>query len=532
MCKSSVRRAWMIVLALFFMAGAAVGQIAVPQLQNPIAWGWVLQSNVGLMTVPPLESPADDSTQADQQMGTQTSGNAPPQTSDGTNNQPADGSASQDLMGSQSSMDTQGRTEGNPPPTNSPSSTPYDSTSSTSDATAPGTVVTNANSSSSRLGGILPFHIQPDGVKIGPLYLTNLSDSFFYAVSNSPGFPIQTYTGNSISANLVYTRSIGQGNFAVDAREQFSLSGTQPFFNQSLGASYNDQLTERWSVGIAAQFIYFQNSILANPQYLLNYQNGGPTLQTLFAQQRGSTMYESNSIAFSYQVNGRTHITLSPIIGATFLDQQGGWSSSHQFGGAIGVTRDFTSNLTMGVFYNLSHSVTSGVSNSPGWNNQSLGFSLDYKFGRSWTIAGSLAASGQLMAQIWTLTPTGSVKIAKSFSKSSIAAAYTRAEASSVFVSSGFYDQGDISFNQRLGQKINFNVGVGEFRTINAGINQSGKRAGGGMSYQWRPRVSLNASYNFGQQNGTEASNFSPFLGTTNAFSIGVNWQLCSNAGR
>jgi hypothetical protein len=529
MCKSLVGRVWMMALVLLCCAVAAAGQVAVPQLQNAISWGWVPQTNLSVMPLPLANPSADDSAQTDQQIGTQSSKNTNSQSSSNSEAQTPDGAASQD----QGVDDGQSQVS-NVAPTDATTTQQGNESSSSNSSSAPPSVpvLTNTNSSSSRLGSLFPLKMQPDGVKIGPLYVTDVSDSFFYAVNTVPGAPTETFAGNSIQANIIYNKEFGQGNLVVDAREQFSVSQANPFFNQSVGATFTDQLTERWSAAITAQFVYFQNSILANPQYLLSYQNAGLTQQTLFAMQRGYTMYESNSIAFSYQISGRTQITLSPILGATFLDQEGGWSSSHQFGGSVAVTRSFTPNLNLGAFYSLSHTVTTGVTDSPAWNSQSLGVSFDYKFRQSWTISGSLAASGQLLAQVWTLTPTGSIRVMKSFGNSSLSAAYTRAEASNVFVSSGFYDQGDIAYMRKLGQKMSFNVGVGEFRTINAGINQNGKRAGGGLTYFWRPRVSINAGYNFAHQNGTQTSSFSPFLGNTNSFNVGINWQLGSRSGR
>jgi long-subunit fatty acid transport protein len=120
----------------------------------------------------------------------------------------------------------------------------------------------------------------------------------------------------------------------------------------------------------------------------------------------------------------------------------------------------------------------------------------------------------------------------KSFRQASIVAAYTRSEASSVFVSSGYYDQADIGYNQRIGQKITVNAGVGEFRTSNTGTtnNEYGKRAGAGIAYQWFPRLSVNVGYNLAHQNGTQTSQFSP-VGDTSYFSVGLTWLLGAHSG-
>src|SRR5271166_3143120 len=489
MCKSLVWRGFFVgTLLLLCTAGVASGQMSPFPVQNTIAWGGPIQ--------PPDVGSADK--------GPQTPVPAPVQ---------LDANA-------QSSSDAPADTPG-ADQTASPAGNVDNSTAST----------TSDNNTVRQLGTPFPLQLQPEGLKIGPFYVPSISDSFYYAVNSSPGQPTQTFVGNSVSANLIYTKALSNGVFAVQAREQMSLANSvRPIFNQSISATYNDQLSERWSLNMNAAFTYFQSSILANPQYLLSYNNAGGIQQTLFVPQVGSVMYESNGITLSYAIGGRTHLTLSPIIAATFSGQEGGWSSAYQFGGAVGISHDFTPNLNLGAFYSLSHSITSG-SSSPGWNSQGIGLSFSYKFGQSWSVSGSLAASGQLVAQVWTLTPTGNLRLLKSFGRSSISAAYTRSEASYVFVSRGYYQQADVGYNMNLSRKSGFNVGVGQWQTVNTGFNQHGWRASGSTYYQLSPRLSLNGGYSFSHAEGVQTASFAPYLGNTNTFTVGLTWLLGAHSG-
>jgi len=119
----------------------------------------------------------------------------------------------------------------------------------------------------------------------------------------------------------------------------------------------------------------------------------------------------------------------------------------------------------------------------------------------------------------------------KSFGQSSIVAGYTRTEAANVLISSGYYEQGDVSYNRSIGQKVNVNAGGGAFRTSYTGSYYNGIRAGGGLTYQWMTRLSLHAGYNFSHQNGVQAAGFAPFLGNTSYFNIGLNWLLGQHSG-
>ena len=403
MCKSLAWRAWMVGLILLFGAGIASGQMAPLPFQNTIAWGGPIQPpDVSKDHPQPIIAP-------------DVAAETPDETSAGTPGQ------------------TSGDTVGDNP--------------KSSNANSPDSITASATLDNTvrQLGTPFPLDLQPQGLKIGPFYLVNVSDSFFYAVSNTPGQPTQTFAGNSLGANLVSSKQFSDGGIlAVQARGQFSLSGGQPFFNTALGATFNDQLSERWSLTASAQFTYFQNSILANPQYLLSYQNAGIVQQTLYVLQPSYNIYESNNISLTYQLGGRTQIAFTPILGATFQYLQGGWSSLHQFGGGVSVTHTLTSDLSVSAFYSLSYAATSGAAaTTPGWVNQNLGVSLQGTFVRyrGWSLGGSLSASSQTYAGSYTLTPTGNLRLMKSFRQSSISAAYTRTEASYVLVSSGYFDQ-------------------------------------------------------------------------------------------
>lgn len=504
MCEN-LRRAWMVALVLLFGAAAAVGQVAPLPFQNPIAWGGPIQPPVG------KEVGREGQAQAGVVPG------AVAQTA-------AEGSSD---TASQTPGDSSSQTSGDAPN--------QDAAGSASINQAAAVAPANPDNTIYQMGTPFPLQLQPEGLKIGPFYLTDVSDSFFYAVNSSPGIPTQTYLGNSLQANLVSTKQFNDGGIlAVQARGQLSFTQTQPYFNTGIVATYSDQLSQHLSLSASAQLTYFQNSILANPQYLLSYQNSGIVQQSLYFLQNSYSAYESNYLSLNYQLGERTQISFTPVVGATFQYLQGGWSNVHQFGGGVAVTRTLTPDLSVSGFYNLSYVVTSGVaSTSPNWVSQNLGVSFQGVFlrYRGWSLGGSVSASTQTYAGSYTVTPVGTLRLMKSFGQSSISAAYTRTEASYVLVSSGYFDQADIGYHRRIGQNANFNVGVGEYRTSYTAYRQTGTRAGGSVDYMFSPRLSLNAGYNYAHQTGTLPSNLAPFDENVSYFSIGLKWLLGSRSG-
>ncbi len=365
------------------------------------------------------------------------------------------------------------------------------------------------------------------GLKLGPFVLGNISDSFFYAVDTAPGQGTQTLAGDTLSATIGAHKEIGRGELNFLAKEQFSLSGTQPSFNQLADLGYTNQLTERWSLSAGVSLIYFQNYVLANPQYLLQPQNGGFVQQSLLADKLGNTTYISNNFSFSYTISGRTQISFTPVLSLNALQESGGWSFVTNVGGGVAVNHTFNDTLTGGVYYSLTHSFTGGGSNtSSGFNSQSLGVSLRKTYG-SWSFGGSLAASFE-SASLAAWTPTGNLYVSKSFHwNGKASAAYSRTQAAQIYASAGYFDQADIVYRQPLGQKAGLSVSAGEFRTINNTTHATGKRAGTSFSYLLLPRLSLNAGYNYSHQTGASTTFFQ---GTTNYFTIGLNWILGSGS--
>ncbi len=366
------------------------------------------------------------------------------------------------------------------------------------------------------------------GVKLGPFVLANVGDNFFYVVDSAPGEPKQTLAGDSLFATIGANKQIGNGSLNFLAKEQFSVSGTTPLFNQVAVLGYSDQLTPRWSLSAGISYIFFQNYILANPQYLFQPSSNGFVQQSVLAQQLGNTSYIANNFSLSYTLSGTTQISFTPVLGMNALDQQGGWSYVASVGGGVAVNHQFNESLSGGIYYTLAHSFTGGAANTePGFNSQSLGVSFRKTF-NSWSVGGALGVSFQSV-DLSAWTPTGNLYGSKSFRWNGVvSAAYSRTEAAQVYASAGYFDQGDIAYRQRFGKKAGLSIAAGVFRTIDGSSHVHGKRAGPAFQYLLSPRVSLNAAYNYSHQSGTSA-NF--FLGTANYFTVGVNFQLGSQAG-
>lgn len=379
------------------------------------------------------------------------------------------------------------------------------------------------------LGTPFPLVMRPDGLKLGPFYMTNVSVSGFTQHASAPGEPGSSTFGSVMNPDFILKEKTDRSMLAVQVRPYVSVVGTSAYLNQTAGLDYTSQLTPRLSLAVGSYINYLQNSYLQNPQYLLGYTGSGFVLQTISAVYRGSSFSSDNSFSLNYKFSGRTQVTFSPVIGANFLNQLGQWSWVSQLGGGVSVSRSINPNRTVTASYNAVQSINSlQGATSTNWTTQTFTAGVQQKIGQSWWITGSLGAS--LQQGTYTLwTPTGSFTLLKSIGrKGSVTAAYSRSRAAQVLLSSGYFDQADISYFANISRKWQGNVELGQYRTINTVGNSHGRRAGGGISYMMKDNCALFVQYNFMHQSGT---NTQLFNGNNSYLSFGMHWNLSRNPG-
>ena len=375
-----------------------------------------------------------------------------------------------------------------------------------------------------------PFTVQPSGLKLGPFRVIDLSTTGFFEAASGPN-GTQDLWGSMLSSDIFLNKQIGKGTLSILAKPELSFIGGQAYVNANTGATYSYQLNPRWTFQASESFSYYQNdALLQNPQYLLFYVNGGFVAQAVFAETKGSSLYNATNFSGSYQLSGKTQVSFTPELGVTLLEQLGNLETVRNLGFGISVSHTINPNRSVSVFYNFSHltstsdALSSGISS---WNGQSLGAGFQQKIGHDWSISANLAASYQhtTVAQ-WT--PSGSVSVSKLFRNGNIAAAYSRSEASQVFVSSGYFDQADLSYSRHLGRKMTTFFGAGAFRGVLTGSRESGERVGANFSYQLRRNVALTSGYNFVRQRADQASLYN---GNTTFVTFGLTWTLGRPSG-
>jgi hypothetical protein len=378
------------------------------------------------------------------------------------------------------------------------------------------------------LGAPAPLQAPSSSWHLGPFYLTNVTDSAYYSTVHSQNGNSTSFWGDNISAGIVLTHPVGQnGQLAFHASPQVLFAGGRTWFNEVNGLSFTDQLTNRWTLSASTQLAYFQNSILTNPQYALVNTSGGYVLQTLYLQTTQPTLYQYANFSASYQLGTNTTLGITPIVGFSFTNVTGSFVAAYSLGGAVSVSHRYSEKGSVSVFYGLTHSTTSnpgGVSGPTSWNSSSLGVGLSQGLGgETWSLAFNVAANAQQNSSAnWTAV--GNVALIKKLPQGSISANYTRSEATLLLASSGYFDQGSISYNRNFGEKLGANIGVGAYRSNQTVSNARGVRLSGSVFYQWLPSLNMSAGFFVGQQSGANGSQLLLFNGRSNNFNVGLTW--------
>ncbi len=380
-----------------------------------------------------------------------------------------------------------------------------------------------------RLGSPFAFSVTPMGTKVGPLTITDLSSSGFFVTSAAPEHPAQTLWGSTTSADIYWHSNSAKNTWAFQTTPSVSTSGGQAFLNEAAGLAFTRQMTARWSLTITNSFSYLQNTYLLNPQNVLAYGNSGYFLQTVYAQQNGAATYDSNSMSMTYQMSGRTTLSITPQLGATFLDQFGSVDFVTYLGGGVTVNHNLSPNRSISFNSNFTRSTSSGNSygTTQPWNTSTFGMGYQQQIGHNWWITGNISASYQSGQTSYWL-PVGNIGLMRNFSTGSLVLGYSRSEAAQTLLSSGYFDQADLAYSRAFGRKFSTQLGAAEFRTIQTGSHGQGERIFGSIYYRWIHNLSWVASYNYSSQKGNQPG---LNIGNSTYISLGLRWMLGRVAG-
>ena len=371
-------------------------------------------------------------------------------------------------------------------------------------------------------------------VQFGSLYLQ--SADFFQSIDSisATGQPNTLRRSRStFRGEIVLDHAFRTSHFAVQYQPRLSVvDGNTSTDTANLAATWSTffPITTVLGVSLNSSLSYYSQQSQFDNLNLMADVTTGSLVQSNFLEGSGHFLNERTELAVRYQLGPRSRLDVVPFFeydtasGTQLAGESYSPGVTAAFGYALSATKSmglsyevrdthFTKILPTTLYQAVNVSYSQLL--SPTWRySAAAGFATATSTG-----LGAPPLGGVRSTQT---TATGSFNLIKSFRESSLAFQYYRGEAVGLQVTNGFADRFDVSYNRRLSQRVQLDLGVGYYREFLSATNTSGFYASGGVGYQIARRWSLQTVYAYKKQtNG--GVDFA--TGQLHYISFGIRWE-------
>lgn len=339
---------------------------------------------------------------------------------------------------------------------------------------------------------------------------------------------------SQLSADIVFDKAIRNARIAFQYIPRMTILNGQvlgDYLNQDTSADMAFALTPRLSFVLGDHFTYYRSKNSFSDIFLSADPINGATYQNDFIEAPASWLSNSVSADFAYQLSARTRIAVTPDY--TYASTSGEaasmtFPSVNEFGVTANVTHDLTPRSSVNVNYVEQTDLLAGTSYKTIYQSLEGGYS--HSFNGGWGVSGNFGFITANLGSGRNWSESGSGSIMKSFRRSRVAASYYRGHSFSGYISQGFSDRIDASYQLYVGRRWTMGGGVGYLRDIYTANGVWGKYGEANLSFGMTRTLSLFGSYVYKWQRGDDVTVFS---GTTNYLRCGIQWTPPrANAGQ
>lgn len=330
---------------------------------------------------------------------------------------------------------------------------------------------------------------------------------------------------SQLSAEIVFDKAVRNARIAVQYVPRMTILNGQvlgDFVNQDTAADMTFALTPRLSLSIGDRFTYYRSKNSFADIFLSADPISGATFQNDFIEAPASWLSNAVNAAFGYQLSARTRFTVTPSY--TYATTSGEaaaatFPSVNEFGVAALVTHDLTARSNVSINYVEQTDILSGSSYKTIYQSLEGGYS--HSFNGGWSFSGSFGFITANFQGGRNWSESGSGSAVKAFRRSRAAVTYYRGHTYSGYISQGFSDRIDASYQLYIGRRWTMGGGVGYLRDVITANGIWGKYGEGNVSFGLTPTLSLFGSYVYKWQRG---DNITVFSGNTNYLRCGIQW--------
>ncbi len=341
----------------------------------------------------------------------------------------------------------------------------------------------------------------PSVMHLGPLHLASVDAVGQYEAFTAPQQPEFTLRSGVFRANFAIEKSYHRSRIAFQYQPQLDVIDGHvkgDLISHGANVSTYFALTRRLRLSVSDQFNYFGNQDFVLDSALSSDVATNQVIQNTFLERSGHWAQNVVSTSMTYDLSALTQISITPNAGwaySTAPQANRGFS----YGGNIAVWRSLSPQKSIGAYYGVQRNQFGGT--LAGGLYHQFGLSYRQQIWGRWSAEASLGAATQLAGgQHWT--GQGSVRLMKTFRKSSISAAYSRGNAFLATLHNGFVDQVDVSYAQQLSHRLQASLSIGAWGEVWSPSGGSSKYATANLQYNLFSSLGWYAGYTLRRQRG------------------------------
>jgi hypothetical protein len=425
-----------------------------------------------------------------------------------------------------------------PPPTQDPtaqsSSDGSTSAQQPSDSSPKSTVPVPAEMQVHFAGKTNPLLPSDSSLRWGHLYIRTLEffqsyDQISNATSGTQGIYNQaSFNASVFRTAIVYDQPLKKSRLAVEYSPRLTIVNgnvSSDFADQYTNLSWVNQLSPRWTLGIASAFSYYSVRHLYGDYFLDVNTVVGTNVPSSFLDGGGSWLNSNSSVSVAYALSPTSSISVSPFysygrVGGQIVAAQD--YSIHQYGAKVRWQKQLAPSRSIFVLYypRIVYDHGSGVT----YHEGEFGYMQGIGASTTLSFAGGLLSQGFASGRDFTFS--GSAQLSRKFGHSNASVAYFRGfPLFSELASQGVAQRVDGTYRLDMVRWYWQAQGGYEDSLSSKILDISGKYVATEFGYNLTPQWTTYFTYGRKMQEGNVPS---LLVGTREFFSGGIRWTARS----
>jgi len=376
-------------------------------------------------------------------------------------------------------------------------------------------------------GRALPFMDSGSPLRLGPLSLAsvdyiNVYDQFYPTGSSQT----EIERLNLFRANIDFTIPFKKSLFVLQYTPELAIlngevrGGGNGNTGLSIGQTFN--FTPRFSVTLKNLFALTRTRQLFPDQFLLVDQQNGGVIQAYFLENPGTRIQDTFNAVFNYKITPRLLLTVAPgyiysdthALQAPYTIEDTNVNASLTY--SLTPHRNIGFIQTVEVLHPIRPVGTNGLF-------RTSGVFYSEQLTASWWVTAKVGLETATYPGFrgTDFGVTTALSTLKTFGKSELAIAYSRASTVTTFVTNRQVEQADALFGLPLTDRLKWTNGGGIFHETGGNPRTTGKYASSGLEWRLPASFSLLATY---YRRNQRSSTLQLIAGNRNTFIFGIRW--------